>query len=93
MPFARNRATEYISPTKTLEYFAAGLPVVSTPIADVRAEFADTVFLAAGAEAFVAAARAALNVDAMRIARGRDHAHARTWDAIARRMRDALASL
>lgn len=35
MPFALNAATRYISPTKTLEYLAAGLPVVSTPIADV----------------------------------------------------------
>ena len=35
MPFARNDATRYISPTKTPEYLAAGLPVVSTSIHDV----------------------------------------------------------
>jgi glycosyltransferase involved in cell wall biosynthesis len=35
MPFARNRATKFISPTKTLEYLAAGKPVVSTSIRDV----------------------------------------------------------
>lgn len=35
MPFARNDATTYISPTKTLEYLAAGRPVVSTSIRDV----------------------------------------------------------
>lgn len=35
MPFALNRATRFISPTKTLEYLAAGVPVVSTAIADV----------------------------------------------------------
>lgn len=35
MPFAINDATRYISPTKTPEYLAAGLPVVSTPIRDV----------------------------------------------------------
>lgn len=35
MPFARNDATRYISPTKTPEYLAAGLPVVSTGITDV----------------------------------------------------------
>ncbi|GAB4021171.1 glycosyltransferase family 1 protein [Spirosoma koreense] len=35
MPFAINEATRYISPTKTPEYLAAGLPVVSTPIHDV----------------------------------------------------------
>jgi hypothetical protein len=35
MPFARNEATRFISPTKTPEFLAAGLPVCSTPIADV----------------------------------------------------------
>ena len=35
MPFAINEATRYISPTKTPEYLAAGLPVVSAPIRDV----------------------------------------------------------
>ncbi len=35
MPFAINEATRFISPTKTPEFLAAGLPVVSTPITDV----------------------------------------------------------
>ena len=35
MPFALNEATRFISPTKTPEFLAAGVPVVSTPIADV----------------------------------------------------------
>jgi len=35
MPFALNESTRYISPTKTPEYLAAGLPVVSTRIRDV----------------------------------------------------------
>lgn len=35
MPFARNAATRYISPTKTPEYLAGGRPVVSTSITDV----------------------------------------------------------
>jgi glycosyltransferase involved in cell wall biosynthesis len=35
MPFALNEATKFISPTKTPEFLAAGVPVVSTPIADV----------------------------------------------------------
>ena len=35
LPFARNEATRFISPTKTPEYLAAGRPVVSTPIRDV----------------------------------------------------------
>ena len=35
MPFALNESTRFISPTKTPEYLAAGLPVVSTRITDV----------------------------------------------------------
>lgn len=35
MPFALNEATRFISPTKTPEFLAAGLPVVSTAIRDV----------------------------------------------------------
>ena len=35
MPFAINDATKFISPTKTPEFLAAGLPVVSTAIRDV----------------------------------------------------------
>ena len=35
MPFALNEATRFISPTKTPEFLAAGLPLLSTPIHDV----------------------------------------------------------
>jgi glycosyltransferase involved in cell wall biosynthesis len=93
MPFARNRATENISPTKTLEYFAARRPVVSTPIPDVVRQYADSAFIADGTPAFVAAARAALQPDPARIARGEAAARAQSWDAIAERMWHDLASV
>lgn len=35
IPFLLNAATKYISPTKTPEYLAAGIPVVSSAIVDV----------------------------------------------------------
>jgi len=35
LPFARNESTRFISPTKTPEYLAAGVPVISTSIEDV----------------------------------------------------------
>lgn len=35
IPFQLNESTRFISPTKTPEYLAAGVPVVSTPIKDV----------------------------------------------------------
>ncbi|MEG3089436.1 UDP-galactopyranose mutase [Sphingomonas sp. PB4P5] len=56
MPFAINAATRFISPTKTPEYLGAGVPVVSTPIVDVVAQYGDLdgVGIAANADAFVA---------------------------------------
>ena len=57
LPFARNEATKYISPTKTPEYLAAGKPVVSTSIADVVRPYGDEglVRIADAPEDFVAA--------------------------------------
>jgi UDP-galactopyranose mutase len=62
MPFALNAATRFISPTKTPEYLAAGLPVVSTPVSDVVRGYGDLdmVAIANDAEAFVAACSDAL---------------------------------
>ncbi|WP_375381030.1 UDP-galactopyranose mutase [uncultured Sphingomonas sp.] len=62
MPFAINAATRFISPTKTPEYLAGGLPVVSTPIIDVERQYGalDAVAIAADAPAFVAACERAL---------------------------------
>lgn len=70
MPFALNEATRYISPTKTLEYFAAERPVVSTPVADVVASYAGVVEIAADSAGFVAACERVLDEsDAARAAR------------------------
>ena len=60
LPFARNEATRFISPTKTLEYLAAGKPVVSTAIADVATLYADAVWIAHDAAEFIAHCAAAL---------------------------------
>lgn len=50
MPFALNEATRFISPTKTLEYLAGGVPVVSTPIADVISPYAERGFVRVGSD-------------------------------------------
>ncbi len=41
LPFALNESTRYISPTKTPEYLAAGLRVISTAIRDVVTPYGD----------------------------------------------------
>lgn len=53
MPFALNEATQYISPTKTLEYLAAEKPVVSTSIRDVVALYGDVVYVAKNPRHFI----------------------------------------
>ena len=62
MPFAVNEATRFISPTKTPEFLAAGVPVVSTPIVDVVRSYgaAGLVEIAADAASTVAKAEAIL---------------------------------
>lgn len=60
MPFAVNEATRFISPTKTLEYMAAGRAIVSSPIADVREPYGHIVYVAGDAQAFAAACERAL---------------------------------
>jgi len=55
LPFALNESTKFISPTKVLEYMAAELPSVSTPITDVKVPYSDVVAIAEGAQEFIAA--------------------------------------
>jgi protoporphyrinogen oxidase/glycosyltransferase involved in cell wall biosynthesis len=90
-PFALNDATRFISPTKTLEYMAAGKPIVSTPIRDVADCYAGIVAIADGEDEFVQACEAALHEapeaasrrrDAMRQAVDRS-----SWDETADAMR------
>ena len=66
LPFARNEATRYISPTKTPEYLAAGKPVVSTSIRDVVRPYGinGLARIADDPAEFVAAVEAALAEDA-----------------------------
>jgi UDP-galactopyranose mutase len=60
LPFARNDATRFISPTKTLEYMAAHKPIVSTPIKDVITLYGSVVRLAETPADLVAQVQAAL---------------------------------
>jgi glycosyltransferase involved in cell wall biosynthesis len=55
MPFARNESTQFISPTKTPEFLAAGVPVISTSVRDVVRPYGQLglVEIADDAEQFV----------------------------------------
>lgn len=58
LPFAMNKSTRFISPTKTPEYLAGGKPVVSTPIRDVINPYGEEklVRIAAALDEFIQAA-------------------------------------
>lgn len=83
MPFALNEATEFINPTKALEYMATGRPIVSTAIEDVIVQFEDVVKVARTRDEFVSrCARAAKQPNPVAIRRGLKLAKANTWESI-----------
>lgn len=91
--FARNKATRFISPTKTPEYLAAGRPVVSTSIRDVVRPYGEQelVAIADTPEAFVAACEAALTENnPERQARVEAFLAGISWDRTWRQMADLI---
>ena len=94
MPFAINEATRYISPTKTPEYLAAGLPVVSSPIRDVVRTWGDDGFvtIAATPQEFSAALTEQLSARSApaRLARIDRTLAFHSWDALWYRMDDLM---
>jgi glycosyltransferase involved in cell wall biosynthesis len=93
LPFALNEATRFISPTKTPEYLAAGLPVVSTPVRDVVRTYGvrGLARIADSAETFAGAVGAALQTDLRRHRAEVDAFLARTsWEATVARMEELM---
>jgi glycosyltransferase involved in cell wall biosynthesis len=82
MPFALNAATRFISPTKTPEFLAAGLPVVSTAVPDVIRGYAGQGLVAiADRSSVVVRLREALSPPgAAWRARVDRHLAAQSWD-------------
>lgn len=52
MPFALNKATKFISPTKTLEFMAAHKPIISTPVYDVVRDYQKEVSIVKNSREF-----------------------------------------
>ena len=88
MPFALNEATQYINPTKTLEYMAAGKPIVSTAVPDVVRNFTPIVDVARSHEEFVLAVeRVHRSPSADFILQGIERANAASWEGTVSAMR------
>lgn len=61
IPFVMNENTRNLNPTKLLEYFASGKPVISAPIPDVVELYPDLVEFASTPEEFIRAAESLLS--------------------------------
>jgi len=93
MPFALNDATRFISPTKTPEYLAAGLGVVSTAIRDVVEPYETLGLVRIGRDnaEFIAHVGALLGGERPDGAASRDAFLAQnSWDATWRKMERLL---
>lgn len=87
MPFALNAATEYINPTKALEYMASGRPVVSTALDEVRSNFNTVARIAESHEEFISfCEREVKSPSRLRINRGLKLAAENTWEAIVEKL-------
>ena len=94
MPFALNEATEYINPTKALEYMATGTPIISTPVPDVVSNFASVCKISNSSDEFVRlACEQATQADQVAVERGIKMASENTWDAIVSKMEGHIADV
>jgi UDP-galactopyranose mutase len=90
LPFALNESTQFISPTKTLEYMAAELPIVSTPITDVAEPYGEIVYIGATHQEFISKCEQALAAPEQertaRIEAMREVLKRTSWDSTVREM-------
>jgi glycosyltransferase involved in cell wall biosynthesis len=96
MPFAMNDATKFISPTKTLEYMAAGKPIISTPVYDVVRDYSNHVNIIHDAHEFMEAKKGILE----KIQAGtynpdkyNDILHTTSWDDTVKCMEKLIANI
>jgi protoporphyrinogen oxidase/glycosyltransferase involved in cell wall biosynthesis len=94
LPFALNESTRFISPTKTLEYMAAELPIVSTPITDVVDLYGEVVSVADSPQAFIKACENALlttpEEHKRNVIRMREIVSATSWNNMAEKMHELM---
>ena len=91
MPFAINEATEYINPTKALEYMATGKPIVSTPVEDVVLQFSEVVKISRNSQEFIELAiQQAKSPDKAACRRGHELAKKNSWEAIVAAMEELI---
>jgi len=89
IPYLLNAWTRAVDPLKTLEYLAAGIPVVSLPLPEVH-KYAPPVRVAAGHEGFRDALADALTDHPSAVATRRALAREHTWERRAEQLMDIV---
>lgn len=93
MPFALNEATEFINPTKALEYMATGRPIVSSAVPDVVRNFGEVVKIAHSHAEFISLCQEALaKPDTAAIESGLKMAAANSWDSIVSQLENHISA-
>jgi glycosyltransferase involved in cell wall biosynthesis len=92
MPFALNAATEFINPTKGLEYMATGRPIVSTHVKDVVRQWSDIVHLTRNdpIEFIRTVDRILTQPDPERVRRGVELAKRNSWENTVKTMQGLI---
>jgi len=91
MPFASNESTEFINPTKALEYMATGRMIVSTAVPDVVRNFGTVIKIAKVHDEFIRLCREAVErPEPDAIKRGSQMARENTWERIVSRMEEHI---
>ncbi len=91
MPFALNEATEFINPTKALEYMASGKAVISSAVPDVVSNFGEIIKIARSREEFIQLCRLAVESPGhFNIERGLSLAEQNGWEAIVARLENHI---
>ncbi|HYE94132.1 MAG TPA: glycosyltransferase [Terriglobales bacterium] len=93
IPFRIDELTLKVNPLKLREYLAAGLPVVSSDLPEVR-KYADVVHVASGADGYLRAIEQALGERSEPAARARVEAMKHeSWEARVEEMSDFIESM
>ncbi len=93
IPFVSDKLTTHINPTKVLEYFAAGKPVVTTFIPDIQEYYRDIAYIASDKEGFLRSLELAVSEgkqEGVRVKRGVDVARQASWDTVVKQMLEDL---